>query len=102
MSLISEQLFGECEFMEVLYSLLPFAYVTISGLRTECHLRNQIKNNQDILMRPFLKKKKKKEFALVNPEKFDSDGVNTVHSYSFFTFTIIVQQLSACCIFSEC
>lgn len=70
MSLISEQLFGECEFMEVLYSLLPFAYVTISGLRTECHLRNQIKNNQDILRRPFLKKKKK-EFALANPEKFD-------------------------------
>ena len=58
--------------MEVLYSLLPFAYVTVAGLRTECHLRNQIKKNQDILMSRFLKKKKKKkELALVNPEKFD-------------------------------
>ena len=57
--------------MEVLYSLLPFAYVTVAGLRTECHLRNQIKNNQDILMSPFLKKKKKNELALANPEKFD-------------------------------
>ena len=55
--------------MEVLYSLLPFAYVTVAGLRTECHLRNQIKKNQDILMSRFLKKKN--ELALANPEKFD-------------------------------
>ena len=55
--------------MEVLYSLLPVAYVTVAGLRTECHLRNQIKKNQDILMSRFLKKKK--ELALANPEKFD-------------------------------